>query len=173
MTHEVSGRAGAMTPMKDADIYAFEVTLHARPAEAREAGIHRDVWGEWPMLDVPRAALATPLAVGFEDALAGLARLERMYVEPDGSLVWTSRREGLSWQVDGNAVERGGRVLLVDLRGACPPPEFDLLLGALGWPGQPLMFQLIRPAVFLDEAAFRRHAAVRGRLGDGETLRPR
>lgn len=155
------------------ELYAFDVTVHARPSEARGAGTHRDAWGEWPMLDVPRAALAAPLAIGFEDALAGLAKLERMYAEPDGSFVWTSRREGLSWQVDGNAVERNGRVLIVDLRGSCPPAEFDRLLGALGWPDQRLMFQLIRPAVFLDEPTFRRHAATRGRLGDGETLRPR
>ena len=96
-----------------------------------------------------------------------------MYAEPDGSFVWTSRREGLSWQVDGNAVERNGRVLIVDLRGSCPPAEFDRLLNTLGWPDQRLMFQLIRPAVFLDEPTFRRHATARGRLGDGETLRPR
>gem|GEM_PF-7055970 len=34
------------------------------------------------------------------------------------------------------------------------------------------MFQLVRAAVFLDEAAFRRHAAARGAAGDGQALRP-
>ena len=154
-------------------LYAFDVTVHARPAEARPAGRHVDAWGEWPLLDVPRAALAAPLAADFEATLARLAALERLYVEPDGAFVWTSPREGLSWQVDGNAVERESRVQLVDLRGSCPAPEFDRLLAALGWPGQPLMFLLLRSAVFLDEATFRRHALARGTAGDGETLRPR
>jgi len=105
------------------DLYAFDVTVHARPVEARAAGIHRDACGEWTTLDVPRAALTVPLVIEFDTMLARLASLERMYAEPDGSFVWTSPREGLSWQVDGNAAERDGRVLLVDLRGACPPAE--------------------------------------------------
>lgn len=154
------------------DIYAFDVSVHALAAAAGPGGSHRDAWGEWKVLDVPREALARPLTIGFDAALERLAALERMYVEPDGSFVWTSRREGLSWQVDGNAAERDGRVLLVDLRGSCPPAEFDRLLDALGWPAQTVMFQLVRPAVFLDEATFRRHAVVRGTRGDGETLRP-
>ncbi len=155
------------------DLYAFDVTIHARPAEARVARRHVDDRGVWPALDVPRAALAVPLAAGFDESLGRLALLERMYVEPDGSFVWTSPRVGAWWQVDGNAAERDGRVLLVDLRGSCPPAEFDRLLAALGWPAAPLMFQLVRPAVFLDEEAFRRHALARGTAGDGETLRPR
>lgn len=152
--------------------YAFDVSVHALSAEAKPARSHRDAWGEWTTLDVPRTSLATPLAMGFDTALDRLAALERMYVEPDGSFVWTSRREGLSWQVDGNAAERDGRVLLIDLRGSCPPDDFDRLLAAWGWPAQALMFQLVRPAVFLDEPTFRRHALARGTVGDGETLRP-
>jgi hypothetical protein len=34
------------------------------------------------------------------------------------------------------------------------------------------MMQLVRPAVFLDEETFRRHATARAKAGDGETLRP-
>jgi len=34
------------------------------------------------------------------------------------------------------------------------------LLTALGWPATAVMFQLTREAVFLDEAEFRRFAAV-------------
>ena len=166
------GGHGAAIPVRRDEIYAFDVTVHARPAEAAAAGSHRDAWGAWTTLAVPRAGLTMPLVVDFEIALERLAALERMYVEPDGSFVWSSPREGLSWQVDGNAAERDGRVLLVDLRGSCPPADFDRLLRALGWPGQVLMFQLLRPAVFLDEATFRRHAAARGAGGDGKTLRP-
>ena len=116
------------------------------------------------------------MAADFDDALADLAELERMYAEPDGSFVWTSSRSSDAgaawWQVDGNACEKDGRVLLVDLKGSCPPAEFDRLLAAFGWPAQPMMMLLVRSAVFLGEEAFRRHAMARGLLGDGETLRP-
>jgi hypothetical protein len=108
-----------------------------------------------------------------DEAFDRLGQLERMYAEPDGSFVWTSPREGRAWQVDGNAFERDGRVLLCDLRGSCPPAEFDRLLAAFGWPDETVMMQLVRPAVFLAEEAFRRHALRRGEVGDGQTLRPR
>ena len=153
-------------------LYAFDVSLHARPAVCPPSAHHADAWGTWPTVAMARESLAEPLAVGFDDMLDRLGRLERMYVEPDGAFVWTSPREGLAWQVDGNASEWQGRVLLVDLRGSCPPEAFDRLLDAVGWPTQPLVVQLVRPAVFLDEATFRRHALARGAAGDGETLRP-
>lgn len=164
---------GQTTMTRRDDLYAFAISVHARPPEARPLGSHRDERGDWPTVEVPRAALTAPFAGDFDAVLGRLAALERMYVEPDGSFVWTSPREGLSWQVDGQATERDGRLLLIDLRGSCPPAEFDRLLETLGWPEQPLVFQLLRPAVFLDEATFRRHAATCGADGVGETLRPR
>jgi hypothetical protein len=63
-------------------------------------------------------------------------------------------------------------VLLVDLKGACPADRFDALLAAFGWPEQPLMVQLVRPAVFLDMETFRRHAVSRWTDGPGKTVRP-
>ena len=158
--------------MADADLFAFDVSLHALAAEAVAGGLHRDPWGEWPLLQVPHAALATPMAVSFDEAFVRLAALERMFAEPDGSFVWTSPREGIGWQVDGNAFERDGRVLLVDLKGTCPETALDRLLAAFGWPEQRLMVQLVRPAVFLDEATFRRHARCRATAQHGKTLRP-
>ena len=112
------------------------------------------------------------MAVGFDDAIDRLSAIERLYAEPDGSIVWTSPREGLRWQVDGNLFERDGRVLLVDLKGTCPPAEFDRLLAVFDWPGQGVMMELVQAGVFLDEATFRRHARARGSREDGETLRP-
>ena len=157
-------------------IYAFDITLHRLDPDVVRTpadGVHVDSWGSWPVLAVSHDALNVPLAIGFDDAFARLGRLERMYAEPDGSFVWTSPREGLSWQVDGNAFEKAGRVLLVDLKGSCPPGEFDRLLAAFGWPEQAVMMQLVRAAVFLDEPTFRRHALARATAGDGESLRPR
>ena len=155
------------------DLYAFDATLHRLPDEPLAGPPHGDAWGMWPTLAVEHAETVVPLRIGFDEAFARLGRLERMFAEPDGSFVWTSPREGLSWQVDGNACEKDGRVLLVDLKGSCPPEAFDRLLTALGWPDEAMMLQLVKPAVFLDEATFRRHAAARGAAGDGETLRPR
>jgi hypothetical protein len=154
-------------------LYAFEVTLQSRPAVAAVAGSVTDDRGVWPVLAVPRESLGQPLAVGFDDALVRLAALPRLYAEPDGSFVWASPAADLAWQVDGNLFDRQGRVLLADLKGSCPAAEFDRLLAACGWPGEPLMFELVRAGVFLDEATFRRHAATRGAAGDGQTLRPR
>lgn len=158
--------------MATADLLAFEISLHALAGDAAAAASYRDAWGEWPTLEVPHAALAVPLAVSFDEAFDRLARIERMFAEPDGSFVWASPREGLSWQVDGNAFERQGRVLLVDLKGSCPEAAFDRLLAAFGWPDQAMMMQLVRPAVFLAEETFRRHARRRGAAGDGKTMRP-
>lgn len=160
----------------DDDFYAFDITLHGRAAATEDSprpSSHVDPWGTWPTRAVSRELLTQPMAIGFDEALARLAGLERMYVEPDGSFVWASPREGRWWQVDGNAFEKDGRVLLADLKGSCPAVEFDRLLGAFGWPNQPLLMQLVRAAVFLDEPTFRRHARARWIAGDGETLRPR
>jgi hypothetical protein len=162
------------------DIYAFDITLHGRTADASSpqsaeshAHTHEDAWGTWPTLVVPRELLAVPMAIGFDEAIDRLTLLERMYAEPDGSFVWTSPHEGPWWQVDGNAYEKDGRVLLADLKGSCQAAAFDRLLAAFGWPRQPMMMQLVRPAVFLDESTFRRHAQARGIAGDGQSLRPR
>jgi hypothetical protein len=169
-----------MTVMSaDDDLYAFDITLHGRgpgaadvPPTDSSVGAYADAWGRWHTLTPLHDLLAIPMAIGFDEALDRLARLERMYAEPDCSFVWASPREGLWWQVDGNAFEKDGRVLLADLKGSCPAAEFDRLLAAFGWPQQAMMMQLVRPAVFLDEATFRRHARCRGIAGDGQTLRP-
>jgi hypothetical protein len=96
--------------------------------------------------------------VGFEEACAALAQLPQMFAEPDGSFVWTSPQSEQSWQVDGVMYDRHERLLFVDLKGVCPRERFDQLLQAFGWPTTPLLFQLSREAVYLDEAEFRRFA---------------
>jgi hypothetical protein len=154
------------------DCYAFEVAIHRRPAAAVVGATFADSHGRWPTLELPRESLGEPLAVGFDQAFDQFAGLPRMFVEPDGAFVWVGSGGKRPWQVDGNLFERDGRVLLVEAKGACPPAEFDRILAACGWPAEPLIFQLLRAGTFLDEAAFRRHAATRGAAGDGQTLRP-
>jgi len=150
---------------------AFHATLHPRPEAARAGVPHVDAWGTWPTLAIPPAREAT-FPVGFDAVLAALERLPRMFVEPDGAIVWRGRAATGEWQLDGTLSERNDRLAACELKGSCPPATLDQLLAAVGWPGVAVMFELVRAGVWLDEAAFRRHAAARGIAGDGQALRP-
>ncbi|MEX0679112.1 MAG: hypothetical protein WD063_18705 [Pirellulales bacterium] len=142
-------------------MYSFYVTVHALPAGAT-AGDEIEIAGRKvrPMPITPESLSTTALACSFEEARDRLGGLERMYSEADGSFVWTSPQGERAWQIDGNLYDRNGRLLFVDVKGTCPADQFDRLLQALGWPQTKLMFQLTREAAFLDEAEFRRFAAV-------------
>ena len=145
----------------------FHISLHARsPLVA--PGPSRDLrQGAFRTLAVPHEALATPFGVSFEQAASALEQIERLFFEPDGSFVWTSAQiqngtiapslEAGTWQLEGNLFDRAGRLLFVDLKGACPNSEFDRLLSAFGWPDTPIMVQLACDALFLDEQEFRRY----------------
>lgn len=102
---------------------------------------------------VQSRAAVPPLT--FDGALASLSRLPRMFIEPDGSFVWTGTADGQPWQVDGNLVDQGDVLSYVELKGHCPEDRFDQLLAALGWPEQPLTFQLPQRGIFLTEQQFR------------------
>lgn len=151
----------------DDPLYVFDVVLHPRPAGAAVGGESADPWGRWRVLAVPREELQEPFAREFDAVLDDLARLPRMYVEPDGAILWTSSSPERPWQVDGTLGERMGRVLAAELKGCCPPAEFDRLLAVFGWPQDPVIVQLVRAGVFLDEQTFRRHATARGALAAG------
>jgi hypothetical protein len=144
-------------------MYRFFVTVHARPPG--EIAQHEIELGGRKLrtLAVARETLATTtMDASFEEARSRLAALARMYCEPDGSFVWASAHGEPAWQVDGNLYDRNERLLFVDLKGTCPAAQFDRLLAAFGWPETKLVFQLTREAVFLDEAEFRRVAALPG-----------
>lgn len=148
---------------------AFEAVLHAlRPVSPGPP--HADTWGTWPTLAAGSAAVP-PFAVSFDDALERIARMDGVYAEPDGSVVGVDpvARE---WQFDAQLADLGGRLLAVEIKGSCPVAVFDRLLAACGWPATPVMVQLPRAGVFLDETTFRRHAAARWEAGDARTLRP-
>jgi hypothetical protein len=143
------------------ELFQFHATLHARSPEV-SLGTEIELRGVLTRtLIVPPAALAHPFAMTFEEVVAALERLERMFVEPDGSFVWVSSSDAPArpWQLDGNLSDRNGRLLLVDLKGSCAEVEFERLLAAFGWPGMPVCFELTREAVFLGESEFRRYAA--------------
>src|SRR5437870_11506687 len=86
---------------------------------------------------------ARALPVTFEEATAALQLLERLFIEPDGSFVWTgSTADGQPWQVDGNLIDRGEALAYVELKGRCPEEQFNRLLAVFGWPQAKLMFHL-------------------------------
>jgi len=96
----------------------------------------------------------------FDAALAALEKLDRLFIEPDGSFVWAGvAGDGQSWQVDGNLIDRGDCLAYVELKGRCPEKQFDQILTALGGPGVPLVFELTRRGVVVAEQEFRRQAA--------------
>ena len=143
-------------------LLTFDISLHPRPPGTAPGDSYRDDLGLWPTLVVPRDAAGEPLMIGFDEALDRLAGLDRLYVEPDGSFVWVGPGGEGRWQVDGNAYERHGRVLNVDVKGQCPAADWERFLRAWGWPMADLIVQLVRAGVFVDEPTFRRRALARG-----------
>lgn len=150
--------------------YAFDIVVHPRRAEVVGAGLLHDRWGQWPVLEPPCGLAGHTFRRGFEEAVARLAALERMFVELDGALVWRGDLAGRTWQIDGTAWDRDGRLARVEVRGHCPAPRFDQLLTACGWPADQVLVELVRAGRFLDEDTFRRHAVARAAGESAATL---
>ncbi len=139
-------------------MYRFHTTIHARAPHVASGEMFETRRRHFQTLAVSAEQLATSMYVSFEEAGESLAALPRMFFEPDGSFVWVSAAGEDRWQIDGNLYDRNERLLYVDVKGNCPCEQFDQLLAAFGWPQVPLMFQLVREAVLLDETEFRRWA---------------
>ena len=109
---------------------------------------------------------ASALPVTFDQATAALQLLERLFLAPDGSFVWTgSTADGELWQVDGNMIDRPDALAYVELKGRCPEEQFDRLLATFGWRETPLTFHLQQRGIMLSEAEFRKLAANEGGAG--------
>jgi hypothetical protein len=94
--------------------------------------------------------------VSFDDAVAALARLPQIFVEPDGSFVWTAPPSSASrWQVDGNLADGGETLYYVEIKGVCPLAVFQELLGCLAPPSARLVVESVAEGVILDADAFR------------------
>ena len=137
----------------------FHIAVHAMPDPA-EPG---DLWQRVPdllrNLRVPAERQTALWAISFEEASDALSSLPRMFIEPDGALLWVSASgEEPSWQLDGNLWDRADRLMAVELKGQCPESAWDIFLRRLGWPDAPVMIRLVREALFVDQAEFRRWA---------------
>lgn len=137
-------------------MYSLQVVIHVRP-QGLEFGPSLRLSGrQVTTLKVLSTQLSLPFLVSFETACERLEKLPRMFCEPDGSFVWVANEVARNWQLDGNLVDGPAGLMYVELAGKCPPSAFDQLLSCLGWPETPLVFQLVREAVFLDEVEMRR-----------------
>jgi len=139
-------------------VYRFHIAIHARPTGATDDSA-REIGGRGVRpLNVTAADVTEPLGVTFDEAVRRLEALPRLFLEMDGSFLWTAPEGPKVWQTEGVLYDRGDRLHYVEMKGSCPPAEFDELLRAFGWPETPLAFQLIRQAVFLGEEEFRAFA---------------
>lgn len=136
---------------------ASHVAIHPRSAEVGEGPVVVLDRGKFSTLRPSGADLGEAFSRSFEEVCDGLAKLPRMFVELDGSFVWVSSPGEPSWQLDGMLYDRDERLLYIELKGACPAERLDQLLAILGWPQTPVMFQLLREAIFLSDSEFRRY----------------
>lgn len=97
----------------------------------------------------------------FEEVATRFAELPRMFLEADGAFVWVIERNGVRHQLDGTLTDDGTFLVGVELKGTCDGEALDLLLTALSWPEQQLLFQSVVDGFFLTEAGFRRFASIR------------
>ncbi len=139
-------------------MYTFRIHIHRRASEIKGRGEVAIDGAAVQTLDVSPAAANTSLHVTFDRAVEILAMLPRMFIEPDGSFVWTGNEDNELWQAEGVLYDAGPRLAYVEMSGRCPPDEFDQFLAALGWPAVSLMFQWATAGVFIGEEDFRRLA---------------
>jgi hypothetical protein len=135
----------------------FHITIHVRPNAVLQ-GDRIELQGAIVQtLRMPEQFQGNPFPLSFEEASEALQKLPRMFLEADGSFVWVSAQgSSPAWQLDGVLYDRKERLLFADLKGTCPAESLNQLFACLGWPATPLMFQLVREAVFLEEVEFRK-----------------
>lgn len=137
----------------------FHIAIHAMPDAAAPGELVVVGSDCLPSVRVPVTQQSALWAISFEEALDALSSLPRMFLEPDGALLWVSASEEQpAWQLDGNLWDRAGLLVAVELKGRCPESAWDLLLDRLGWPETPLIIRLVREALFVEQADFRRWA---------------
>jgi hypothetical protein len=76
-----------------------------------------------------------PLPTSFETVCERLAKLPRLYIELDGSWVWTGEdATGRPWQLDGMLYDAADSIQYVDLKGRCPHEIWQVLIESLAMP---------------------------------------
>jgi hypothetical protein len=95
------------------------------------------------------------LPVTFDAAYSALAELPRLFIEPDGSFVWTSPPGEAAWQVDGTLVDGGETLYYCELKGMCPPESLDQMLHCISSNAE-LTIEDVAQGTTFSKAEFRR-----------------
>jgi len=96
-----------------------------------------------------------PFESSFEQAVAAIEALPRLFVEPDGSFVWVSADDRHPWQLDGVLYDAHGQLMHLELKGDCTVAAYETLLSALGWTANDLGFHVSGEGRWLTESEFR------------------
>ena len=134
----------------------FHVTIHTLPAAHTQGETVEILGRRLQTLQVPQAQLGTPFEVTFEEVVDAFEQLPRMFAEPDGSFVWRGSVSTGDWQLDGQLSDRNGQLIYAEVKGTATQSILDQLLGALGWPETPLVFQFVQAGVLVDETELRK-----------------
>ncbi len=138
----------------------LHVTLHAHPGRSFPSQEMMLQGGPRQVLVIPAGELSRPLPVRFDDVLTQLEQLPRLFIEPDGSFIWIGPRGPQQWKLDGQLHDSASGLMTVELKISGTDPALDDVLRTLGWPAAPVVFELVREGVYLDEANFRAVLAV-------------
>lgn len=127
----------------------IHVVIHRRPTEFSEKPAVELLTQRISPLDIDRPL---PLAVTFDDVLARLVVLDRIFLEADGSFVWS----GDGWQIDGQINDGGDTVDHVELKGTCGIEKWRTILQILGGGTSELMIQFVREGIYVRAEHFGR-----------------
>ena len=130
----------------------FHALLFARPADEAVAVAPVELAGRsWPGLAVSEADLRLGWRQSWEETMARMEQLPRLYPEPDGSFVWATPEGKLS----GVLYDREGRMCYAELFGECSWETVEAFLGACGAPAERFVFQLSAEGVNFDDSTFK------------------
>lgn len=92
--------------------------------------------------------------MSFEQAFERLELLPRMFIELDGSFVWSGQQDAGRWQIDGMLYDRDGRLQRAELAGQAPRHHWEQLLNVFGQPLDTLTIHCLQQQRFIQHAEF-------------------
>jgi len=127
----------------------LQASLHPAPASLPPANMAQIESLTLPTYAFDPQSAQTGWDVTFDQAYARMESMPQMFLEPDGSWFWTSPAGEPRWQLEGNLYDAGALLGYVDIKGFCPRPAMEKLLGCLGWPANSIMVQVSRLGLFI------------------------
>ena len=108
-----------------------------------------------------RKAVERPLDISLEEALLRLAQLPRMFIEPDGSFLWTGAGsdDSAAWQLEGTIYDDGRVVRYIELHGHCPLQQWDDFLAAFSQSRASVVLELLDEGLVVGGEWLRRHGS--------------